>query len=412
MNISVAFFMGFVGGMHCIGMCGPIAAALTIGQKRSFTFGVTLYHLGRIFTYAVLGFLFAYIGSLLSSADLFLSAQKVLSVIAGLAMIAFALIIGGWAPDRFGKLSFISIPASALTAASRESSSMAWLVVGLVNGLLPCGLVYATLALAINAGTPVEGALLMAVFGIGTAPSLLGVSFLTKFISSASRTLLLKIAAVGLVLFGVFMVAKALFLMGDMPIKKHEKTLNQLSIDKIEQKVPQTPWDIHVNDDGTVDVFGLTVGASDFSDAKHTFNSEPKVALFTDPDGGKSLEAYFGKVVTGGITGKVIATMVMDDGWADRAIAEGVDQQPASNGSVQHFLTRKHYLDASQFPIASLTFIPSVSLDEQTIQSRFGTPYKIEQLDDDRLIYIYPNIGLKITLGEGKEILEYTRRSL
>lgn len=200
--------MGFAGGMHCVGMCGGIVAALSLGGRGHWWPGVTLYHITRIATYAVIGLALGWLGGMITQSGAAAGAQKALSIIAGVVMIFFALQIGGWIPERFGNLTGFSIPSKFLRKAAEERSLFAWAVVGIANGLLPCGLVYAALALAVNSANPVSGAMFMFAFGLGTAPSLLAFGAVVRLISPALRGLLMKIAAIALVLFGLFMIAR------------------------------------------------------------------------------------------------------------------------------------------------------------------------------------------------------------
>ncbi len=216
--MGAAFFIGLVGGLHCMGMCGGIVAALSMGhegQRGSNAIpwpGVCLYHLGRVFTYCFLGLCFGLIGGMVTDHGSVLKAQKVLSVIAGLGMIYFAVQTGGWISERFGPLAFIKLPTSFLQKAAKGDSLPSWLLVGLINGLLPCGLVYASLSLALNSASLIKGALLMFVFGLGTVPSLLGVSAIMAFLKPSLRGTLLKAAAILLAGFGVFLVFRGVLM--------------------------------------------------------------------------------------------------------------------------------------------------------------------------------------------------------
>jgi sulfite exporter TauE/SafE len=175
---------GFVGSTHCLAMCGGIATAMDrvtpIGAARRAGHHA-LYAAGRVTSYALLGALAGLAGVVASEAlgignapHLQLGAR----VVTGLGLILCALALSGLRPfagiERLGmrawqRLKPLSRRAMALHGAARALS------VGVLWGFLPCGMVYAATALAAVAGSPQQGALFMACFGIGTAPAVFGV---------------------------------------------------------------------------------------------------------------------------------------------------------------------------------------------------------------------------------------------
>lgn len=204
-----AFLMGAAGGLHCAGMCGGIVVALSLGAGGAWRPSVILYHSGRLLGYSILGFLAGLLGGAISGAAGPLAlAQTALSALAGLVMVFFALQLAGFIPDRFASLALLKPPTGYMKKAAGRESLIAFGVVGLWNGFLPCGLVYAALALAFSDASALGGALTMMVFGLGTVPALLLVGVVTRAISPALRGRILKIAAMALVLYGLFMIAK------------------------------------------------------------------------------------------------------------------------------------------------------------------------------------------------------------
>ena len=168
--IVAAFVIGFFGSLHCVGMCGPLALALPLPPDKKLG-GILLYNTGRILTYSFLGTIFGLIGT-----SFFLVGwQKSFSVALG-AFILVLLVLphtgkalskgylqSGWAvwvrqmlQQQFRKRTFISAFAS-----------------GVLNGFLPCGLVYVAVAGALASATIYHGAFYMAAFGAGTLPAML-----------------------------------------------------------------------------------------------------------------------------------------------------------------------------------------------------------------------------------------------
>ncbi len=185
MNIlfSVAFMTGLVGSFHCLGMCGPIALALPVG-KLSMTqafISRLLYNLGRILMYSVLGATFGYFGKTMFVAGF----QQQLSILIGILMMCFMF------PNRLFDWSPFQKITHLLMGTFRKvfpiNSPLGFVLLGLLNGLLPCGFVYIALAGASATTTPIKGAIFMASFGLGTAPMMFSMGFLQKFITANFR---------------------------------------------------------------------------------------------------------------------------------------------------------------------------------------------------------------------------------
>lgn len=184
-----AFILGLAGSLHCIGMCGPLVMSLpfrkeqgTLSASRFF-----FYHIGKLTTYSAFGA----VAGLLGSSFAFFHWQQALSFIAGGALLLLTLL-----PFLKRKLSF-GTTVSTLYArlhqrATQLPSSVYLFLSGLLNGLLPCGLVYAALAGAAATGHLYSAILFMFFFGLGTMPSLSSVIFLQHKMQWKYRSLLSK----------------------------------------------------------------------------------------------------------------------------------------------------------------------------------------------------------------------------
>jgi len=175
----LAFFMGLFGSVHCAVMCGPLIVALQGGQQLTLkqVFNKLLYQIGRISTYVLLGALLG----LLGSAATMQGWQQSFSLLTGMVLILFAI------SYFFARNS--SFLAKWQTKAIQPFARMMgkWLykpggsfVAGILNGLLPCGMVYMALASAMNADTVVGGAQFMFLFGLGTLPLMIIFSIVTS----------------------------------------------------------------------------------------------------------------------------------------------------------------------------------------------------------------------------------------
>ncbi len=198
--LVTALMVGFLGGVHCLGMCGGVVGALTFSLEpkaqaswwRMLSFQLA-YNIGRISSYVIIGALFGFLGSALGSLATFLPAQQVLQVIAGLFMIALGLYLGGWwfglvAIEKVGSSVWQRLSPYAAKFTPVKYIHQAWLY-GLVWGWLPCGLVYSMLIMALSAGSALQGGLVMLAFGLGTLPNLLLMGVFAFYFTKISRNL-------------------------------------------------------------------------------------------------------------------------------------------------------------------------------------------------------------------------------
>jgi sulfite exporter TauE/SafE len=211
--ILTTAFLGSVG--HCIGMCGGIVVAYSsskIDQKSSYIKQTTshlAYNFGRVTTYAILGAIFGYIGEVISFTP---TTKGVLFAITGLLMILAGL-------SLLGKIKFLN---SAEWSVSKykwyqksfkmlmsSSSYFSFYLLGLLNGIIPCGLVYSFAIFAASTASPLGGALVMAIFGLATIPALLFLGTVTKFLQKGNlRDTMMRLAALFVIVYGVFTLAK------------------------------------------------------------------------------------------------------------------------------------------------------------------------------------------------------------
>ncbi|WP_457668404.1 sulfite exporter TauE/SafE family protein [Thiolapillus sp.] len=217
LNVAGAFIVGLLGGVHCLGMCGGIVGALTLGQpqQNAATSGFWLlqlgYNLGRILSYMLAGMTAGGLGLLLAQAGPLQYTQQILSIVAGLFMIMMGLYLGGWwtglaRVERAGGVVWKRIEPLGRRLLPVRSPAQAFLL-GMVWGWLPCGLVYSVLIWALSAGGMVDGALLMGAFGLGTLPNLLLMGAAAGWMGSLLRKPLARKIAGGLViLFGIMML--------------------------------------------------------------------------------------------------------------------------------------------------------------------------------------------------------------
>ncbi len=209
LTIATIAFLGSFG--HCVGMCGGIVVAyssIKLGGEPSKGYQAAahlLYSLGRVTTYTTLGAIFGYIGGVITFNNI---ANGVLLIVAGIAMVLAGL-------SLLGKIKFLTIIEHSFSSSGfykdafkkilNSKSLFSFYLLGLLNGLLPCGFVYFFAIAAASTASPLYGALVMFIFGISTIPAMFGLGFLTSLASSSSfRNMMMSLSSIAVILYGIF----------------------------------------------------------------------------------------------------------------------------------------------------------------------------------------------------------------
>ena len=206
-----AFIFGLISSLHCIGMCGPIALMIPVDRTNPAkkTTQIITYHLGRLTAYALIGLVFGLVGKGFFLAGI----QQRLSVFIGVAMIITIL-----TPERvlanynFSKPVYrlISKIKSSLGKQFKNKSYQSLFTIGLLNGFLPCGMVYVALFGAIAMQNVPFGIVYMLLFGIGTIPMMSSVTYLNSILTVSFRNKIQKaIPYVGVVI-GILFILRGL----------------------------------------------------------------------------------------------------------------------------------------------------------------------------------------------------------
>lgn len=199
--------LGLAGSLHCAGMCGPLALAVPAPGKGAATFLIsrTLYNIGRIMTYSLLGVLFGVLGKTLFFAGI----QRWFSIALGAL-----LLIGLFSSTRLGLSKPVSNIVvrlrSAMSLFLRKRSVSSLFMLGMLNGLLPCGLVYVAAAAATINGSILGGVLFMAVFGLGTLPMMLSIGLSGRLIPPAVRLQFTRAVPVSVFLLATLLIFRGL----------------------------------------------------------------------------------------------------------------------------------------------------------------------------------------------------------
>jgi sulfite exporter TauE/SafE len=209
MILLTAILLGLVGSLHCAGMCGPLALALpaTGNSRTALLLGRLAYNFGRILTYCTLGAVFGLAGKTLALAGF----QRWVSLVAGLAILVgliFSTKLATGNPLTFT----VAWIKSGLGALLRRRSLASVFSLGALNGLLPCGLVYAACAGAVATGGVLSGVGYMAAFGLGTVPMMLAIGLVGKKLQFTLRFKLQRLIPASLALVALLLILRGLSL--------------------------------------------------------------------------------------------------------------------------------------------------------------------------------------------------------
>ncbi|MDF2438685.1 MAG: hypothetical protein K0Q95_3061 [Bacteroidota bacterium] len=210
MFLLAAISLGFLGSFHCVGMCGPIALTIPVNRKSFFSIlsGSLIYNLGRIFTYACLGLLFGLLGQGVA----FAGWQSLLSIVLG-SLILILLFAPKMSilPLKLGSvMHLLESLKSRIRTLFGIHTYRSLFFIGLLNGLLPCGLVYLGIAGAIATGDALKGALFMAGFGFGTFPAMVSVTLIRERISISFREKIRKTVPVFVGMMAVLLILRGM----------------------------------------------------------------------------------------------------------------------------------------------------------------------------------------------------------
>jgi sulfite exporter TauE/SafE len=218
MGFWTAFLIGFIGSFHCVGMCGPIALSLPYQDvtKWRTAANTLVYNLGRIVSYSFIGLLFGVLGKGIALAGL----QQWLSIGLGILMLLAAFSVFNFEkqlikiPILDKLLKSVRLGLGQLLKRKNKKTQTLF-TVGILNGFLPCGLVYLAIVGAIGTGSILGGSLYMTLFGFGTIPLMLSVALLGNLISLNVRKQIQKAIPIMLFTFAILFILRGLNL--DIP---------------------------------------------------------------------------------------------------------------------------------------------------------------------------------------------------
>lgn len=214
-----ALLMGLAGSLHCAGMCSPLAMAVT--RSRGITLASLIYNTGRIIVYMLMGAVAAVAGSFVQ----FSSYQKIFTLI-----LAICFIVWGVSGFRSVRLPVISDVLFKLTASIKSSFSqllkrggmLSMFGLGMLNGLLPCGLTFVALSACLILPHAADGVIFMGIFGLGTWPVMIGLTGILGWLLDRTKFPLASVSRLAFILIGCLLLYRAFWIPNENHIASHQ----------------------------------------------------------------------------------------------------------------------------------------------------------------------------------------------
>jgi sulfite exporter TauE/SafE len=203
---TTAFVLGLSSSFHCVGMCGPLLLAVPTRASNNYQWlEIIIYHAARIFTYALLGILVGFAGWRLQVANL----QQFFSLTIGVILLIY-VVAGRFFADASWLLAFNKMIFSFFGFAAKQKGQWGTLLLGVANGLLPCGMVYIALTGAMATAKISDAATFMLLFGVGTLPLLFVFNFYGVRLQAAVKQRIKLIAPLVIIIMGLLLILRGL----------------------------------------------------------------------------------------------------------------------------------------------------------------------------------------------------------
>ena len=174
-------------------------------------------------------------------------------------------------------------------------------------------------------------------------------------------------------------------------------------------KVENLPWQVQVLPDGTTQAFGVSVGQVTFRQLAEHLRSVPELAVFETPTGERTLEGYYGKKRLGVFEAKIVGELQADKATIDRFVESHTERKPQPTGTCRYELAEKNVLEANNFLVKYLIYIPVVDYSTEQIQQHFGTPMNTVKTGERVTWWLYRAKSLIVMQdNDGTEIFYYS----
>lgn len=213
------------------------------------------------------------------------------------------------------------------------------------------------------------------------------------------------------VIVSIFAISALIFL-GSL---LNSAPVNESTIEKTTQKINRSqsvqflPWQIETTAQGSIRVFGMSLGESTLQDAEDLYHGGAEVSLFVSPDGHYKIEAYFDKVILGGFSAQMVMTMALAQEQQAAMFRRGVRVSNLGGGRQKVTLASEDLHTVFATPIASLVYLTRARLDDELLRKRFGEPaQRLREAKHSTTHWLYPKLGLDVAVSdEGRAVLQY-----
>ena len=204
----------------------------------------------------------------------------------------------------------------------------------------------------------------------------------------------------GIVVIGLLVTAVSM--LTPVPIDKERSSENAPAAQFL-------PWQIEPTAQGSIRVFGLTLGESTLQEAEDLYHGGAKVSLFVSPDGHYKVEAYFDKVFLGGFGAQLVMVMALSQEQQAAMFSHGARVSNLGDGRKKVMLAGDDLQTVFTTSIESITYLTRAHLDEDLLHKRFGEPaQRIREAENNTTHWLYPERGLDIALNdEGQAVMQY-----
>jgi sulfite exporter TauE/SafE len=203
---TTAFVLGLSSSFHCVGMCGPLLLAVPTRASINYQWlEILIYHTARIFTYALLGVLVGFAGWRLQVANL----QQFFSLTIGIILLIYVF-AGRFFADASWLLAFNKMIFSFFGFAAKQKGQRGTLLLGVANGLLPCGMVYIALTGAMASASATAAAGFMTLFGLGTLPLLFVFNFYGIRLQASVKQRIKFVSPIVIAIMGILLIIRGL----------------------------------------------------------------------------------------------------------------------------------------------------------------------------------------------------------
>ncbi|MBS1750772.1 MAG: sulfite exporter TauE/SafE family protein [Bacteroidetes bacterium] len=210
-TLTGGLIIGLFSSLHCVGMCGPLALSMPVYHLPATQrfFAILTYNSGRILTYTILGLIFGYAGRHLFIAGL----QQVFSIGIGVFMLLMTVLYYVYhrniQPTFLNRL-YSKVQHLISSVLKSSASTPSFLMLGMANGLLPCGMVYVAIAGALTTGSVLNSMLFMAMFGAATLPAMVALGLVGARLTLSVRHALRRIIPYGIALMALILILRGL----------------------------------------------------------------------------------------------------------------------------------------------------------------------------------------------------------